>query len=921
MSVRADPRNWIIWSTILVALLALGLSGFLSWDAYRERASALRLREVNDLADRIIRASGLHAEERGLTSAALGESSGPKGLVRRIGTLRRDGDALWRQARAAGEAISAALPSHYDLSMFLSRADRAYDNLIQARERVDETLRRGVGLIQRKEWIDTISDFIAAAAQLREVAFAATEGPASVTQLNVTVKHRAWLVSEYAGMERGVLAYFVAAHKPVPEEVLNELTLARGVLRRNVEDIRALNWLPDTDPRITRAIETMEREYLGRFEAVRSHVYAAADSGEYPLDVEQWWSQATGAIGSVLDVVMAITEVARERADVVAQASLARMMIYLGFFGVILGAATGILLYVRKSTNDLFHEKELAEVTLHSIGDAVITTDARCNIEYMNPVAESLTGWRIAEARGVPLRRVFNIISGITREVETNPAEVCLREQRIVGLNDNTVLISRTGDEVMVEDSAAPVRDREGNVVGAVMVFYDVSETRHTSHLLSYYASHDPVTGLVNRREFERRLVELLTNARGRGRHHALCYVDLDQFKLVNDTCGHAAGDKLLRQVSFLLSQKVRDADTLARLGGDEFGVLLEGCGLDEARRVSETLRGAIDDFHFVWETQVFDVGASIGLVPITPESAGPEDVLGQADAACYAAKEKGRNRIQVYQPGDTEFAHRHGQMRWISRLNRALEEDRFLLYAQTIAPLGRTEPRSASCEILLRLQDEEGRIVPPGAFIPAAERYNLMPAIDRWVVRSTLTVLSQLAREGGAHRTVRCNVNLSGASLCDERLLEFIREQLAVASVDPRLVCFEITETAAVENLDQASAFMVALHQSGCSFALDDFGTGMSSFGYLKNLPVDYLKISGKFVRNVGTSAVDRAMVDAINRIGHVMSVETIAEFVESGAVLEGLRQLGVDHGQGFAIGRPVPLQDWLSDLSVWPP
>ena len=567
----------------------------------------------------------------------------------------------------------------------------------------------------------------------------------------------------------------------------------------------------------------------------------------------------------------------------------------------------------------LYAEKERALVTLQSIGDAVITTDIEGRVEFLNPVAEALTGWSYAEADGRPLQQVFKIISEITRLPVENPVEKALLQNGIVGLANHTVLIRRDGHEVHIEDSAAPIRERDGHIIGVVLVFHDVGEKRKLAHQLSYQATHDALTGLINRSEFERELEYLLDSAASLHREHALLYLDLDQFKVVNDTCGHSAGDELLRQLTARIQAKMRESDTFARLGGDEFGVLLENCPLDQAVRLANVLLDEVGTFHFTWLDKSFAVGVSIGLVEITAGSGNSASVLSAADTACYAAKDKGRNRVQVYSPGDVEMAERHGEMHWVARIAKAFEENRFRLHYQPIVLAGESEPaiphgprpvadRGAvqHFEILLRMLDEENNLVLPGSFIPAAERYNLMVEIDRWVVSNVFNWL--LAH---SERPVICAINLSGQSVNDDRFLAFLIDQIKGSRVTPQQVCFEITETAAISNLTKASNFIKTIKSLGCSFSLDDFGSGMSSFAYLKNLPVDYLKIDGSFVRDMVNDPIDHAMVESINNIGHVMGIETIAEFVENQAILEKLRAIGVDYAQGYGIAKPSPLEE----------
>ena len=419
---------------------------------------------------------------------------------------------------------------------------------------------------------------------------------------------------------------------------------------------------------------------------------------------------------------------------------------------------------------------------------------------------------------------------------------------------------------------------------------------------LAYHASHDQLTNLVNRAEFENRLKQALQEITTRGRQHVVMYMDLDQFKIVNDTCGHAAGDQLLRQVGALLKQKVREGDTLARLGGDEFGVLLENCPMQEAIRIAHELRQCVADFRFVSESRSFNIGASIGVIHVADGTLNLTDVLGAADAACYMAKEKGRNRVQFYRPHDSEVFLRRGEMEWVSRLQRALQDGRFTLHAQEIISI-KDPTQIRHHELLVRMLDEHDKLIPPMAFIPAAERYSMMPLIDQWVVQNAFARINSLGRNCGTYA-----INISGTSIGDERFLEFVREQFRRYVMPPRTICFEITETAAIANFDKAARFFGELKSLGCLFSLDDFGAGMSSFGYLKHLPVDFIKIDGSFVKDVATDSVDFAMVRAINDVGHEMGKKTIAESVDGDAGLVALRTIGVDFAQGHWIAPPKP-------------
>jgi diguanylate cyclase (GGDEF)-like protein/PAS domain S-box-containing protein len=561
----------------------------------------------------------------------------------------------------------------------------------------------------------------------------------------------------------------------------------------------------------------------------------------------------------------------------------------------------------KRAELQLSDEKEKAQVTLQSIGDAVITADGAGRIEYLNPVAEALTGWETAEAAGRPAAEVIQLLAEGTRQPIDSPILRCLREGRIVELVEPSLMVGRRGQEISIQDSAAPIRDRGGRLIGAVMVFHDVSQERRLQRALAYQAKHDALTGLINRREFENRLNEALQAARvDPSLRHVLLYLDLDQFKVVNDTCGHQAGDRLLKQLTGVLQARIRTSDLLARLGGDEFGVLLADCTLDSAQRIAESLRQAIRDFRFAWEDRVLNVGVSIGMAEIDGEANTLDDVLSAADVACYSAKDSGRNRVQTYQQGRAPEHLR--EMQWVSRINRAIEENRFELHCQPIVPIRSGVEALRHFELLLRMRDEQGRLVKPSEFIPAAERYNLMPAIDRWVVHQACTRLAR--RRGdtcGEHFML--GINISATTLNDEQFLEFVLSELSGADVAPGAICFELTEGAAMTSLAAATRFIRELRGHGCRFSLDDFGSGLSSFMFLKNLPVDYLKIDGQFMQNVAHDHIDRSLVEAIAQIGESMGIRTVAERVDSADVLARLAEVGIEYAQGHYIGAPQPV------------
>ena len=557
-------------------------------------------------------------------------------------------------------------------------------------------------------------------------------------------------------------------------------------------------------------------------------------------------------------------------------------------------------------------QKELAEVTLSSIGEGVITTDAQGTVRRMNRVAEKVTGWSAAEvAGGIAVTRIFKVVDEDTEKLVDNVAMKALRLNHKVSLVAHGALVNKSGKRVPIENSTAPIRAADGTVLGAVIVFRDISHERAMKHELSWHASHDPLTALINRRVFEHHVTAVLASAISEDHHHALMFLDLDRFKVVNDTCGHVAGDVLLKILARLLHGHMREADILARLGGDEFGALLLRCPIDQALLLADKLRIAVKKFRFVWEGDTFEIGVSIGLVMIDRDSKSVSELLSAADQACYAAKELGRNRVHVYQETDQTVARRHSETLWSPRLSEALELKRFVLHTQPIVSLNGDQ--RVHREVLLRMIGPDGDLIYFNAFIAAAERCDIMIPIDCWVVETVCGWMQrntlQAAQRRETDSDIFYSINLAGASLNDGSMAAFITRVLRQYGVDPARLCFEVTETAAISNLDAASTMMHSIKRLDCKFALDDFGSGFSSFAYLKILPVDYLKIDGMFVRDITANKVNQALVAAINEVGHVMGMKTIAEYVETPVTLEMVRTLGIDYAQEHAVGMTRPL------------
>jgi diguanylate cyclase (GGDEF)-like protein/PAS domain S-box-containing protein len=551
----------------------------------------------------------------------------------------------------------------------------------------------------------------------------------------------------------------------------------------------------------------------------------------------------------------------------------------------------------------LAHEKEHAQVTLASIGDGVIRTDAQGRVDFINPVASWLLGWRSQEASDRPISEIYRTLDETTRRPLEEPVTACMRRRRLIVHPMPKILIRRgDGAEFAVRDSVAPIRDRQGQVVGAVLIFKDVTELRGMEREMRFMESHDALTGLLNRAEFERRLERALESSAERS--HVLCFLDLDDFKLVNDSFGSTAGDELLKSAASLLRARVREGDATARLGSDEFGILFEDCPVDLARSLVESTQAGLKEQSFSWRERPFESTGSFGLVPVLSQFRAVPQLLSVAQGACYLAQQQGRNQLYEYRPGDTAVNERLDEIQWVHRIHQAFEDDRFVLYRQPIESL--QEGLEPINEIFLRMIDEEGEIVPPGPLIQAAERYRLVSTIDRWVVARAFEVL---VRSGSTLQGI-FTINLSAQSLSEEGFLETIAALLEGSGVEASRICFEITETAAIANLDHALRFFREFKRRGCRFLLDDFGSGMSSLAYLKNLPVDFVKIDGEFIRNLGREPIQRAMVESIRRIGTLLGIATIGECVEGAATLEILRDIGIDYGQGYWLAEPRPLE-----------
>ncbi len=568
----------------------------------------------------------------------------------------------------------------------------------------------------------------------------------------------------------------------------------------------------------------------------------------------------------------------------------------------------------RSCTDDpSLREKEYANIVLASVREGVIITDRLGRITRINQAAQRLSQFSRRRAEHSFFSEVITLVDGVSRKPIENPVKQVLRRKERVRLEKRTTMINVSGALIAIDAVASPLHDKNNRVAGMVFVFKDVTASFEMTRQISFHEMQDTLTGLYNRSKFKERLEGLIKETQGTGRQHALCYCDLDKFKVINDTCGHLAGDQLLKQVATVLSGKVRQTDIAARLGGDEFGILLVDCPHVKANEVAGNLCKSVHEIRFAWNDKPFSVSVSIGVVGVDASNGNVEALVSAADGSCYLAKEKGGNRTHLHFDDDKELLQRQGEMHFISRITSAIENDSFRLYAQPIVPLvdGKQAAFPTWYEILIRMMEDGGKVISPVQFLPAAERYDMMPAIDRWVFSAFFSFFERQCAACRETSALHFDLNVSGTSLNDDSFLVFIKDLFSRYRVRPGNVCIEITETAAIQNLSQAMRFVDDLKALGCKFSLDDFGSGISSFKYLKHIPVDYLKIDGSFVKNMVDDPVDAAIVATINQIGHLMGIKTVAEFVENQAITDKLRAIGVDFAQGYFFGKPRPLEE----------
>ncbi|MEQ6434133.1 EAL domain-containing protein [Comamonas sp. w2-DMI] len=697
-----------------------------------------------------------------------------------------------------------------------------------------------------------------------------------------------------------------------------QLEIARqGLLmgQNHPDDINALIWLLRSFQHFDLVQKPVSYwrlgdQYLEQLDALAQEIQASHELGPARPESIKAWKQEIESIDQ------GVTPASRAFSESLGRSSRSLVLLLLCLNGLLAAALIGLwcwntLRLMRQKQQVqwvLQAEQDRAEVTLAALADAVITIDGNGRINYLNPVAMGLLGVDKADILGRPLPQALQFHT-LDEGFKSEHLLKLLQKGETTMRDGQTRWLRRGNHDMQPVKVMGSSIVHEGEVTGAVIVLHDVSREQKYMEQLSWNSRHDTLTGLENRGEFERHLQQLLNQGLHQLKACTLLYIDLDQFKLVNETCSHAAGDEILSAVARLLQHNVRGSDELARLGGDEFGVLLINCPPHVAQAIAEKLRLAAQALQVQWGDKVLRTGFSIGMVHITSEARSAADLLRMADVTCYKAKERGRNRIYAYSPEDHAYSRHVSEMEWVTRIHEAIDADRFCLYAQSIAPLQSGHATGMHFEVLLRLRDEQGQLIGPGAFIPAAERYGIMPKLDRWVITRTFQTLAR--RPAHSCTVDTCAINLSGPSLDDEDLQEFLQTQIRLYGIAPQMLCFEITETSAIANLSNATRLIQSMRALGCRFALDDFGVGMSSLTYLKQLPVDHLKIDGGFVHDMLKDPSSHAMVEMINRIAHILGKQTVAEFVESREIALALRDIGVDYGQGYAIARPVPMDD----------
>lgn len=895
--------NVVNLAVTLAGLILLAVGLVLARDAWEARQSIERMKQANAITETLLEATDAQARERGLTAALLGGKP-PGRIPDELVVLRQEVDGHWSAVMQQMERVHDAANIASPIKVRTAALGRALRDFSITREQVDKHLRANGKSVSMARWFETTTTLNAEATALRQELMLAIPLPGELMRLNLLVRDNGAKLAEYAGQVRGLLAYYAAARVAMPEEAHQRAELSFQMAKQYLAELLVAIDGMDNPPGSDRQFEKPDSDLY----KAGQEMLDAANDGEYPYTAEQWYALTTKNINSIFELIETASNLTVSHLQNKAHQELMALLLYAVLAAVAVIFAGMSLQRVRANAEQVFVQKEMAETILDSVADAVIAVDADGFIRYINPIAEDLTGWKLDEARHKHYSKVFRLYNRLHTS-QTDPIGACLKEGMVIILSEGHALLNRNAEEIAIDDSCAPIRDQNGDIAGAVVVFSSKERHRNSDRILTYHATRDVLTELYNRRVFENHLRELIEHAEDSGVQHTLAFIDVDNFKVINDSGGHAAGDQMLRQIVFVMKQHTRGTDMLARIGGDEFGLLFKKCTGEQALRIAEKLQEAVRELRFEWGDNIYQVGLSIGLVEINADSGGVDELIREADAACYSAKEKGRNHIQIYSPQDMELARRQGQMQWVTRITDALDNDRFELFCQEIRPLKNGLPMHG--EILVRMQGNDNELIPPNAFIPAAERHGLMPDIDRWIVENLSRKISPVLQ---SRPDMHININLSGTTLSDPEAVARLADIIRNNGIRPGNICFEVTETAAIASLDTTVMVMQRLRRQGFRFALDDFGSGLSSLNYLKTLPVDMLKIDGTFIRRLDDDVVARAMIEAITKIADLMNIHTCAEFVENDTILARLNELGIDYGQGYYFHRPSPLDECLA-------
>lgn len=894
--------NLVNLSVAMAGVILLGFGVVLGQQAWKSHHTIKRIKHTYATIDALLIATDLQGRERGLTAGLIGGDEFD-GIPDNLRSLRSQIDAAWEQVFVHISDIDPHLPPDSPVTERSEALRKTIDAKRQLRDRVDAHL-QGLGeTVSVDEWFKLTTEVNDRAASLRLELMLNDTISAETARLNLLIRENGIRAAEYAGQVRGMLNYHIANGEPMPPD---QIEMAQRSCQMTARHFSELIEAAGTISGLSELVAQLETNY-SELRDIADRILEEATRGEYHLTSQQWWEITTSQINRVFATLEIASELTIDSLHERARRQSLALVFYLALAVIAIILAKLSLRRVRRNAESVFMQKEMSEKILDSIADAVMAVDADGRIIHLNPIAEDLTGWPFHDALHKPYGEIFRVYNKLHTSLN-DPIGTCLKHGMSIVLSEGHVLIDRSRREIPIDDSCAPIRNRRRKIVGAVVVFSSRERDRHANRILTYHATRDFLTNTFNRREFEHQLHDLRQHARDTGDHHTLAFIDLDHFKVVNDTAGHAAGDQMLRQIAWLMDRNIRDTDTLARVGGDEFGLLLKKCPIEQARKVAAKIQQAIRELRFIWEEQAYQVGSCIGLVEITPDSPECNELIREADAACHSAKERGRNHIQVYTRDDMKLALQQGRMRWITRLTEALDEDRFELFGQVIHPLKTNLPMHV--EVLLRLREKNGALIPPGAFIPAAERHGIMPDIDQWVVDHACRQLNSMMAD---HPDVVFCINLSGTTMLDPANVDELVNIAAKHELPPERLIFEITETAAVSSLDTTIAIMERLNKLGFRFALDDFGTGLSSLTSLKNLPIDQVKIDGEFIRNLHDDPVSVAMVEAIARIATLLDIGTTAEFVENTMTCDRLKTIGIDYAQGFHFGKPQPLRNCL--------